>query len=1039
MVKRPRLNPKLLLAIVLPAFGLLYFATDSLLASYHNFQRARALGEKNAYLARATTLIRELQRERDIALRLLDDPSLLQSFRKQQESSDRVIKGYQAILLRSIPSKEQIRSILQKLHQLPALRKEAHRSSWEALYRSYSQLIQAILATFLPLEALYAANPNLFTHYQSLLALLETIEWAIRARDLGSSPTFLQDPRHQEVLRQIDLEYRKAKERFLNVASPQILLLYNRLLSQGLERQFQEAKARLLANPQSYPRWRLVATRYVEALYTLERAIFKGLSHQVQKLQERESLALLLTSLLWIASIGAFLWLVGTIKRLFNHFENLFERLKQEQIFYKTLAQFSEQVLFAQNLNALVNIYAIYLFKTGLFEYLFLVDERNNPVVAEGISIQQIKEEILHTIERGLAQVKAKKRHLIFTTAQRHQVLLLPIIQGERLLYISVLFLRSQGISHEFILDLATKMDEHFLFAYRFLQAREEREALQRELELLRYAFDAQEAITITDHTGRIIKVNRAFERITGYKEAEVLGKNPNILKSGRHDQEFYRQMWATIKEEGHWKGEIYNKRKDGSIYPELLSISAIKDAQGNTTHYIAHFFDISELKAAQESIEFSANHDLLTHFFNRKRFIEELETIYKEARRQGRLGALFYIDIDDFKYINDTYGHDVGDQLLKAFAARLHQLAGPEDILARLGGDEFALIVPALAFDQQEAAQRAIAIAKRILQSFSKPLAIEDRLFEISLSIGIALFPQRERDAKELITNADIAMYHAKRNGKNQFVLFDERLDHASKEYLIIKQDLERALKEGELFLVYQPKVRIKDSAIVGFEALLRWNHPSKGILTPNRFLFAAQGNRLGFEIDRFVLEESCRMIRRLGYRYPISVNISAEQFNNNSFLQRMGDLLAHWPKERELLEFEIVEDALVKDLKRAKEIIAQLKELGISFSIDDFGIGYSSLSYLEQLDVEALKIDRSFILNIFEPRKREIVRLILQTSKIFDMICIAEGVENSRILKLLEEMGFEYYQGYYFSRPIPQEEVLRLVQQQSHSTLSA
>ncbi|MRJ02829.1 MAG: EAL domain-containing protein [Epsilonproteobacteria bacterium] len=1036
-----KLNIKLIIIFLIPAFGMLYFASSYVYEKYKEYRKSIYLDRAIEYISTNAFLIKQLQKERGLTLvATLGDPGFQRALISQRELSDGAIKRYEAIIVKVGPlfDSQLVKEILRQLRELPTIRKEFNdEERWYRIYRYYSDIIRKLIESSLSLEREYI-NDQFFATIVSFNALLELAESAGKERALITYLISLQRDRERVLmeLKKLEIEYEESKKRFLKHAPPPTILLYNKVVPKEVEEAFDKVKREIIYRerfnfiPRS--RWWLLATKYINSIYRVENGLLKKLVHLKKRLREEATRQLVLSLILWLGSLVALGGLMKMIKELFVKIDRLLYKLEYEKVFYKTLSQFSEQIFFAENINALVNIYAIYLYKTGFFDYLFLVNDRNEPVVAEGISLQQIREEILHTIEKGLAKVKKKRRYTTLNLPGKppKKVLLLPIFDGDRLLYITALFLKSRSTSEKLILDIATKMDEYFLFTYRYLVSKREEQSLRSDLEVLSRAFDAHEAITITDSSGKIIKVNKAFERITGYREDEVVGRNPNILKSGRHDKEFYQKMWETIKEQGYWKGEIYNKRKDGTIYPELLSISAIKDSQGNITNYIAHFFDITELKEAQDSIEFSANHDLLTEFFNRKRFVEELEELYKRVKKSGEFGALFYIDMDDFKYINDTYGHDVGDQVLIAFSQRLRELAGEGDILARLGGDEFALLVPSLGKDRERAFEKANQLAKRILDAFAEPITVEDRVFNISLSIGIYLFPHRETEAKEVITNADIAMYYAKRNGKNQFVFFDDKLDHASKEYLIVKNDLEQALEQGELFLVYQPKVRIRDNAIIGFEGLLRWNHPTKGIVGPDRFLFAAKGSRLIFDIGCFVVKEACKMIKKLEYRYPISINISADQFNNNNFLSHTKEILAPWKSETPFLEFEIVEDALVKDLDKTKEIIAELKKLGLTFSIDDFGIGYSSLSYLEQLDVETLKIDKSFILNIFEKRKQEIVRLILETANIFDMRCIAEGVENSRILDLLKEMGFQYYQGYYFSRPVSEEEVMKLVE---------
>ena len=1034
---------KLLIIFSIPAIGMIYFSSSYLYENYEEYKRALYLDKSILYTKIVTGLIKELQKERGLGIAYLSDHRFKDAFSKQLALSDRAIKKFEHFVLQHpIPALQpNIKKIIKLLGDLRYKRKALLSSNWREIYDRYSALIAKLLDTTFILNKFYT-DQKFFYLINSLQQLHYITELYGRERALITYLLFnpAQKSRKDvyDELKRVDYELKERENDFFKYADSAIIVLYQKLIPKNLQEVVKNIKRGVLEGKFSLlPKreWWLLSTRYINRLYTLQSTILKKLEISKQNFYKNAVHSLIISIVLWIGFILAFVVLLRIINNLLKKLSMHIEKSEYEKIFYKTITYFSDQLLYIENINTLANTYAIYLFETNFFQKILLLDKDFHILVSEGV-VKDEQNSLLTDIKEALLKVKNTKSYKIFKHAHYHNeiILIYPIQDREEVLFYVVLFLKKEHFKERVIVDVLAKMNDLFLFAYRYVGFREERENLNSHLAILNNAFETQEAITITDASGNIIKVNKAFEKITGYKQEEVVGKNPSVLKSGKHDEDFYRKMWETIKKQGYWKGEIYNKRKDGTIYPELLSISAIKDEKGNITNYIAHFFDISDLKKAQKSIEYSANHDLLTGFFNRKRFMEELEEIYHISKQKALFSALFYIDMDDFKFINDTYGHDVGDLVLKEFAKRLQVVSKEGDLLARLGGDEFALLVPMLSSKRSEGIEKATLIANKIIEVFKKPIAINDRVFDISISVGVYLFPNRERNAREIVTNADIAMYYAKKNGKNQFVFFDEKLDHASKEYLIIKSELEKALKNNELFLVYQPKVRVNTEEVVGFEALLRWDHPTKGIITPNQFLFGAKGNRLIFEIGDFVLKESCEMIKKLGYRYPISVNISAEQFNNNLFLSHTIQILQNYEKECPYLEFEIVEDALIKDFKKAVHVIEELKKRHVQFSIDDFGKGYSSLNYLEQLDVDVLKIDKSFILNIFDQRKQELVKLILQTARIFEMKCIAEGVENRRILNILKSIGVEYYQGYYFSRPLDEKGVFKLINAHSN-----
>ncbi len=574
-------------------------------------------------------------------------------------------------------------------------------------------------------------------------------------------------------------------------------------------------------------------------------------------------------------------------------------------------------------------------------------------------------------------------------------------------------------------------------FALNKIEAQQSQLLTKEDLRIASYAFEAQEAMTITDINGNIVKINQAFTDITGYSAQEVIGKNPNILQSSKHDKQFYQQMWEALKNKGRWKGEIYNKRKNGQIYPEILSITAIKDENDITTHYIAQFLDISHIKNAQREAEHKAQHDILTGLANRAKLIEETENAFARGRHTDLQHAFMFLDIDNFKHVNDFYGHNIGDALLVEIASRLSTSIRKGDIVSRLGGDEFAIVILNLDTSEQVSVKKATLFAEKIQQIMAEPIIINSQSFDITFSIGIKLFPDHEKNAQDVMTHADIAMYQAKKSGRNQFAFFDHELDLESKRFILIEKELKRAIEEKQFELYYQPKVDLTTGKIVGTEGLIRWNHPTKGILLPHTFLDVANDTKLIHEIGNFVIDEACKQLsvwenELENPNYSISINISAHQFQKRGFTAYLKECIGKYNIDASRLELELLEDTLIKDMDRAIKKIKGLKSLGIKFAIDDFGTGYSSMTYLQNLPVDNIKIDRSFIMDINNQSNQEIVKMIINFAKIFNLTVTAEGVENEYTLKFLKEHACDMYQGYYFSRPLPVDEITQLLREE-------
>jgi diguanylate cyclase (GGDEF)-like protein/PAS domain S-box-containing protein len=553
-----------------------------------------------------------------------------------------------------------------------------------------------------------------------------------------------------------------------------------------------------------------------------------------------------------------------------------------------------------------------------------------------------------------------------------------------------------------------------------------ERIKAQNEQRLAAQVFDnSREAIVITDADNRIITVNQAFTKITGYPPAEVQGQNPRILASGEHGSDFYAAMWQSITANGHWQGEIWNRRKSGEIYPEWLSISSVRDIRGNLTHYIAIFADISELKAADERIRFLAQHDALTGLPNRILLQDRLLQAMAIAQRDSEKIAILFIDLDHFKTINDSLGHHVGDRLLQEVAARLSGCVRAIDTVSRQGGDEFVIVLA-----QIRNPADAAHVAQKILTSVALPYDIDGLELHITPSIGIAVYPDDGRDSESLIKNADAALYHAKENGRNNYQYFTESLNTRAFERLSLENSLRRALERGEFRLHYQPLIDLTSGAIVGVEALIRWQHPDFGLVMPDRFIMVAEDTGLIVPIGEWVIQEACRQNnawQKAGLPpIRVSVNLSALQFKQRNLDEVIARILAESGVSPGLLELELTESAIMNGTESTVETLRNFKTMGLRLSIDDFGTGYSSLSYLKRFPIDKLKIDRSFVRDVStDPDDAAIASAIIAMAHSLRLKVIAEGVETKEQLDFLLREGCDGAQGYYYSKPLPAAEM--------------
>lgn len=554
-----------------------------------------------------------------------------------------------------------------------------------------------------------------------------------------------------------------------------------------------------------------------------------------------------------------------------------------------------------------------------------------------------------------------------------------------------------------------------------------QRKEAEEKLQLSASVFThAHEGIMISDINGTIMDVNKAFTAITGYTREEVLGQNPRLLSSGRQPKEYYETMWSDLVKKGYWYGEIWNRRKNGEVYAEMLTISAVHDAQGITQHYVALFSDISTSKRYEEQLQRMAYYDSLTALPNRVLLADRLQQAMAQAKRRGQLLAVLYLDLDGFKNINDTYGHDAGDKLLISLSERMKQTLREGDTLARIGGDEFVVIL--VDFENIDESK---PIIDRLLLAAAQPVYLNDMILQVSASLGVSFYPQSEEtDADLLMRQADQAMYQAKLAGKNRFHVFDTEHDLSIRSHNENLEHIRMAMRANEFVLFYQPKVNMRTGKVIGAEALIRWQHPQKGLLAPALFLPVIENHPLANELGEWVINTALSQMElwhTQGLDIPVSVNVGASQLSQENFVQRLQEILSQHPEVTPAcIELEVLETSALENIRQAFKVIEECYKIGVEFALDDFGTGYSSLTYLKHLPVSLLKIDQSFVQDMLDdPDDLAILEGIIGLATAFRRKVIAEGVETVEHGEMLLQLGCDLAQGYAIARPMPADQL--------------
>ncbi|PIE55842.1 MAG: hypothetical protein CSA34_07440 [Desulfobulbus propionicus] len=553
------------------------------------------------------------------------------------------------------------------------------------------------------------------------------------------------------------------------------------------------------------------------------------------------------------------------------------------------------------------------------------------------------------------------------------------------------------------------------------------RKSAEVYLQLFKNIFDsASSGIMITNPDAKILAVNQAFTTLTGYSQAEAIGRSPKMLSSGRHTPDFYKEMWQTLVKTGHWSGEVWNRKKDGAIFPEWMAINCIREKTGEISNYCCFMHDMTEIKKKERVISFMTFHDALTKLPNRDSLEIRMAEAISQAQRAGKMLAVCFIDLDNFKNINDSMGHDKGDKLLIMVAKRLQTMISDEDTLSRLGGDEFIILA-----ENVNSESEIFTLASRILASLTDAFELNSRNLYITASIGISLYPDDGVTCQELIKNADLAMYRAKNEGRNKCVMFTSEMNDRLKQDLHIESAIRTALENKEFITFYQPKVCTRTEKVTSMEALIRWKM-GETYISPNEFIPVAEKSGLIDEIGLYVLKETCQFLTKLkksGLDVPISLNLSPRTFNNDELVETINEIIDAYQIGYQSIEFEITETTAMQDVKHTIKVMQRFRQRGISFAIDDFGTGYSSLSYLNVMPVNTLKIDKRFI-SADQDNSRGIVSTIVAISQQMGLNVVAEGVETEDQLQWLRKIGCNEIQGYYYSKPLHPKQALHYLE---------
>lgn len=1057
---------KLVLTSLIPTFGMLFFSSIYIYNKYKALENLRSIDSNINYRLNAKFLLNNIQKERGISAGFIGSKGekFIKELKHQRTLTNESKAIFENFILKNSFANQNthIKKIQEKLFYLEKIRKEVDelKLTLNEELKAYNQITNSIINSMNILQ-IKKQNSQIDNKLQVLLYLVNIKEFAGLERAMLSN-TFSKKNLQKE-------DYNKIIE-FISLQKNNIESLKNITTIEDLDYFYKTYNSKLIENMQSFRKkiynfnnlqiedsdaklWWELSTKRIDALGEVIEYFVKKVLNNSNFLKDSIINSLIYSFILWIVSIAASIFSIIAIKNIVKKENISFKNLKKQKKMYNILNHANELIIYNYTMEEVLHkacSFATKELELSLSFICLLNKDKLQIVESSGE-----KKEVLSKLEVN-DNSKIYKKSLI----ERKNIIINNIIKDKSSIYFSTekissiksiaiypLYKKDEAVGimafcsneenyfDEEIITIFDKMTNDLSYGLEKEENEKLRLEYEEELRIASYSFDSQEAMTITDANANIVKVNSSFTKITGYEKEEVIGKNPKILKSGKHSDEFYQKMWKDLLTYGSWSGEIYNKRKNGEIYPERATITAIKNNMGKTTHYIAQFFDITEIKDTQEKLIKQVQTDSLTGLFNRTVLNDRLSQAIASANRTKNFGALIFIDLDNFKYINDSLGHDIGDLFLIKIANIIKSNSREDDIVIRLGGDEFVILLQNLSSQKTKAIVKVESFANKIRDVLDNPIQInQHHKLTTTSSIGIALFPEKNKCSIDIVKNADSAMYLSKEKGKNRVMFYHEDLDKKTKNFLKIENELRAAIKREQFELHYQNKFDLKNNKIIGFEALLRWIHPTKGIVHPNYFLEVAQKSDLIIQIGRGVIKEVIKQIKIWQKEekfkdIKISINISSIEFEQVDFIEFLENIIQEHKINTKYLEFEINESYMFKDLNFVIKRIKELKKLGISCSIDGVGISYTSFDYIYQVPVDTIKLDKSFLRKKDKLINDAIINMIVEISQKLNLNLIIEGVENKEELEYLKTKNSHIYQGYYFSKPLKANDVIKLL----------
>ena len=1060
---------KMIMIFSIPAIGILFYSGIYTYEKFSNLEELKKINLAVKYVKIAEKLLTQIQKERGLSSVYISSKSNLfkNDLQKQIKKTNKSIKTFILFIsdneFNNIYSIDTIKTVQEKLYKINYVRENTIklRLNVQDELKEYNQLTNSIVFSMSTLF-LKEDNKLFYKNLYSILYLITAKEYAGLERAMIAnklSSKHISADNKANVMKLIAFQEYNI-EQFKSSISIRELDYFNKSSSLQTKEDFIQARKKFFL---AYEKneflitskfWWEISTKRINSLASTVDFFMENILEESKSTKEKIYYTFIYNLIFCFIVILTLIFTFIKLKKLTKQEHKNFNSLNKLKQIYNILSNTNELIIYDYKMNDVLKQACILARKELDLSYTLvsMINQDGSLRVIESnsrdaLNISSVKNNTGNTLYK---KAFFEKQSIVIDNILKYNTSI-DLIQEKKLniksiavyplyndeLCVGVLSFCSEKESYfdKEIISVFEKMANDL--SYGLLKEEKENTRLKYEEELIiaSYAFDSQEAMAITDLDAKIVKINNAFTRITGYSQEEVLGKNPSVLQSGQHDKEFYSSMWTDLQNNGYWSGELYNKRKNGEVYPEKITITAIKNNNDEVTHYIAQFFDITEIKENQEKLIYEIQHDSLTGLNNRIVLEERLKQSIIAANRHNHFGGLLFLDLDNFKYINDSLGHGVGDKVLQHIANILRKISREDDLIIRLGGDEFIILVHNLDANAQKAISAIESFALKLVSELEKSFNIDTHALIVTSSIGVCLFPQFNKTQEDIIKHADSAMYLAKKQGKNKVVFYSDDLDLVSKNHLLIENDLRNALKNDEFELYYQAKYNQKEKRIVGYEALIRWNHPRKGLVFPDEFIHIAEESSLIINIGTWVLENCCKQINtwlKQGIDLDgikISINFSSLELEQTNFIDIVKDTLRRTKTNAKYLDFEITETTMLDDLDKTIPRLLKLRDLSISLSIDNFGVGFSSLNYISKLPINTIKLDKSFIMDKNSAVNEAIIDMLIKITDTLDLDLVIEGVEELDDINYLVNKNSHLYQGYYISRPVKSDEAIKLL----------